>query len=100
MNRTPSNPNPSEAPGATNNSNDTVESIIQSAVAEGFAELHFVPVKSVDLTKAIAQGKADFSLTYVPTFVVAAMMGLLAIGDVVAIYATVSSSRQTPCRRP
>lgn len=36
MNRTPSTPNPAEAPAG---SNDTVESIIQSAVAEGFAEL-------------------------------------------------------------
>jgi NitT/TauT family transport system substrate-binding protein len=37
--------------------------------AEGFAELHYVPVQPADLTKATAQGEADFSLTYVTTFV-------------------------------
>ena len=37
--------------------------------AEGFAELHYVPVQSADLTKATARGEADFSLTYVTTFV-------------------------------
>ena len=37
--------------------------------AEGFAELRYVPVQSADLTKATAQGKADFSLTFVTTFV-------------------------------
>ena len=36
---------------------------------EGFAELHYVPVQSADLTKATARGEADFSLTYVTTFV-------------------------------
>src|SRR5215470_16888584 len=37
--------------------------------AEGFAELRYVPVQSADLTKATAAGEADFSLTYVTTFV-------------------------------
>jgi NitT/TauT family transport system substrate-binding protein len=37
--------------------------------AEGFAELHYVPVQPADLTKATARGEADFSLTYVTTFV-------------------------------
>jgi NitT/TauT family transport system substrate-binding protein len=37
--------------------------------AEGFAELHYVPVQPAELTKATAQGEADFSLTYVTTFV-------------------------------
>lgn len=37
--------------------------------AEGIAELRYVPVQSADLTKALARGEADFSLTFVTTFV-------------------------------
>ena len=39
--------------------------------AEGFAELQYVPVELLDLTKAVARGEADFSLTYVTTLIVA-----------------------------
>src|SRR5215471_15925252 len=39
--------------------------------AEGFADLRYVPVKPGDQSKAIAQGEADFVLTFVTTFVAA-----------------------------
>jgi NitT/TauT family transport system substrate-binding protein len=39
--------------------------------AEGFAQLQYVPVQSADLAKATAQGKADFCLTFVTTFIAA-----------------------------
>ena len=38
--------------------------------AEGFTELQYVPMPLADFTRAVAQGEADFSLTYVTTFVV------------------------------
>jgi NitT/TauT family transport system substrate-binding protein len=37
--------------------------------AEGFAEVEYVPVEFNNLTKAVAHGEADFSITHVTTFI-------------------------------